>query len=47
MRGKQRHRCRACGVNFTATPPRGKPLTPKVTVVLLYVSGLSMKRTAS
>ena len=47
MRGKQRYRYRACDVDFTATPPRGKPLTPKVTVVLLYVSGLSMNRTAS
>ena len=46
MRGKQRYRCRACGLNFTATPPRGKPLALKVTAVLLYVSGLSMNRTA-
>ncbi len=46
MRGKQRHRCKACGLNFTATPPRGKPLALKVTAVLLYLSGLSMNRTA-
>ena len=46
MRGKQRYRCKACGLNFTATPPRGKPLALKVTAVLLYVSGLSMNRTA-
>jgi transposase len=46
MRGKQRYRCRACGLNFTDTPPRGKPLALKVTAVLLYVSGLSMNRTA-
>jgi transposase len=46
MRGKQRYRCRACGLNCTATPPRGKPLALKVTAVLLYVSGLSMNRTA-
>ena len=26
MRGKQRYRCRACGLNFTDTPPRGMPL---------------------
>jgi len=45
MRGKQRYRCRACGLNFTDTPPRGKPLALKVTAVLLYVSGLSMNRT--
>src|SRR5215213_11993684 len=38
MRGKQRYRCKACGLNFTDTPPRGMPLAMKVTAVLLYVS---------
>ena len=46
MRGKQRYRCRACGLNYTDTPPRGKPLALKITAVLLYASGLSMNRTA-
>ena len=46
MRGKQRYRCRSCGLNFTDTPPRGKPFALKVTAVLLYVSGLAMNRTA-
>ncbi len=46
MRGKQRYRCKACGLNFTATPPRGLPLRVKATAVLLYLSGLSMNRTA-
>jgi transposase len=46
MRGKQRYRCKACGLNFTNTPPRGMPLQLKVTAILLYVSGLSMNRTA-
>src|ERR687885_1745469 len=46
MRGKQRYRCKACGLNFTDTPARGRPLAMKVTAVLLYVSGLSMNRTA-
>ena len=46
MRGKQRYRCKACGLNFTDTPPRGMPFQLKVTAVLLYVSGLSMNRTA-
>src|ERR1051325_6627993 len=45
-RGKQRYRCEACGLNFTGTPPRGMPLRVKVTAVLLYLSGLSMNRTA-
>ena len=46
VRGHQRYRCRACGYNFTATPPRGYPLAQKVTAVLLYLSGVSMRRTA-
>jgi transposase len=46
MRGKQRYRCKGCGLNFTDTPPRGTPLPVKVTAVLLHVSGLSMNRTA-
>ena len=46
MRGQQRYLCKACGLNFTDTPPRGKPLALKAVAVLLYVSGLSMNRTA-
>ena len=46
MRGQQRSRCKACGLNFTDTPARGRPLAMKVTAVLLYVSGRSMNRTA-
>ncbi len=46
MKGLQRYRCKACGLNLTDTPPRGMPLQIKLTAVLLYVSGLSMNRTA-
>src|SRR4051812_46357996 len=46
MRGKQRYRCKACGLNLTDTPPRGMPLRVKVEALLLYLSGLSMNRTA-
>jgi transposase len=46
VRGKRRYRCRTCGLNFTDTPPRGMPLAMKATAVLLYLSGLSMNRTA-
>src|SRR4029078_5357991 len=46
MRGQQRYLCQGCGLNFTNTPPRGKPLALKAAAVLLYVSGLSMNRTA-
>ena len=45
--GLQRHRCKTCGLNFTDRPARGTPLQVKVTAVLLYLSGLSMNRTAS
>ncbi len=46
MRGQQRYLCKDCGLNVTNTPPRGKPLALKAAAVLLYVSGLSMNRTA-
>src|SRR5437763_13299377 len=46
MKGLQRYRCKACGLSFIDTPPRGMPLRVKVTAVLLYLSGLSMNRTA-
>src|SRR3954464_4433793 len=46
MRGQQHYLCKGCGLNFTNTPARGKPLALKVAAVLLYVSGLSMNRTA-
>ena len=34
---KQRYLCKGCGLTFTDTPPRGKPLALKVAAVLLYV----------
>ena len=46
MHGKQRYRCKVCGLNFTDTSPRDKPLALKVAAVLLHVSGLSMNHTA-
>ncbi len=46
MRGKQRYLCKRCGLAFTDTPARGKPLAMKAAAVLLYISGLSMNRTA-
>ena len=46
MRNKQRYLCKGCGLNFTNTPPRGKPLALKAAAVLLYISGLSMNCTA-
>src|SRR5215218_9718507 len=46
MRGQQRSLCKGCGLTFTHTPARGKPLALKAAAVLLDVSGLSMNRTA-
>jgi transposase-like protein len=46
MRGKQRYLCKTCGLAFTDTPAPGKLLALKAAAVLLYVSGLSMNRTA-
>ena len=46
MRGQQHYLCKTCGLTFTDTPARGKPLALKAAAVLLYVSGLSMNRTA-
>ena len=46
MRGQQRYLCKGCDLNLTDTPPRSKLLAMKVAAVLLYVSGLSMNRTA-
>src|SRR4029450_11259015 len=46
MRGQQRYLCKACGLNFTNTPPRGKPLALKAAAVLPYGLGLSINRPA-
>src|SRR3954447_8953256 len=45
-KGLQRYHCRARRLNLTDAPPRGMPPRAKVTAVLLYLSGLSMNRTA-
>ena len=46
VKGSQRCRRKACGLDFTDTPPRGMPSRIKLATVLLHVSGLSMNRTA-
>jgi transposase len=45
--GKPKKRCQQCGYQFTRTTPRGKPLQTKILAVLLYLSGLSMNRSAT
>ena len=39
-RGKQRYLCKGCGLNFTDTPPRGKPLALKVQGFELGLTGV-------
>jgi transposase-like protein len=39
VRALQRYRCKACGCNFTATKPRGKPAAMKTLALLLYGMG--------
>ena len=39
VRGLQRYRCKACGCNFMATKPRGKPAALKPLALLLYEMG--------
>ena len=34
MRSKQRYLCKACGLNFTDTSARGKPLAMKATAAI-------------
>ncbi|MDR2744408.1 MAG: helix-turn-helix domain-containing protein, partial [Desulfovibrio sp.] len=44
--GRQRHRCKACGFQFTRSTRRGKPAKEKAAAVLLYTLGLSMNSIA-
>jgi transposase len=39
MRNKQRYLCKGCSLNFTDTPPRGKPLALKAAAV-----GINLQR---
>jgi len=44
VRGLQRYHCRACGCNFTCTPPRGRSPAVKALAVLLYSMGRASYR---
>ena len=39
VRNLQRYQCKACGCNFTNTPPRGKPPGMKALALMLYAMG--------
>src|SRR4051794_14571458 len=42
--GKPKKQCKRCGYQFIRTTPRGKPMRTKISAVLWYRSGISMKR---
>jgi len=44
--GKQRHRCKDCGFQFTRTEPRGRPASEKAMAITLYTMGLSLNAIA-
>ena len=44
--GKQRHRCKSCGYQFTRTDSRGRPASEKAMAVTLYTMGLSLNAIA-
>ena len=44
--GRQRWRCKGCGLQFTRTTPRGKPVAVKRHAIELYCLGLSMNAVA-
>ena len=39
VRGHQRYLCKSCGMNFTNTPPRGKPAAMKDMALAMYTIG--------
>lgn len=44
--GWQRHKCKACGYQFTKTSPAGKPVHIKLICHELFMAGLSMREIA-
>ena len=46
VKGEQRFRCKACGRQFVPTRQHGKSETQKLTAILLYINGLSLRTIA-
>ena len=44
--GRQRHRCKDCGFQFTRITPRGRPAIEKAMTITLYTMGLSLNAIA-
>lgn len=43
VQGEQRYKCKDCGRQFVPTRHHGKSETEKLTAVLLYINGLSLR----
>lgn len=43
VKGEQRYKCKDCGRQFVPTRHHGKSETEKLTAVLLYINGLSLR----
>ena len=46
VKGAQRYRCKGCGRQFVPTRHHGKTQTEKLTAILLYINGLSLRTIA-
>jgi transposase len=46
VKGEQRYRCKECGRQFVPTRHHGKSETQKLTAILLYINGLSLRTIA-
>jgi transposase-like protein len=46
VKGEQRYRCKGCSRQFVPTRHHGKSETKKLTAILLYINGLSLRTIA-
>jgi len=46
VKSEQRYRCKGCGRQFVPTRQHGKSETEKLTAILLYINGLSLRTIA-
>ena len=44
--GRQRHKCKTCGFQFTQEQAKGKSLETKCLAIILYLNGLSFRAIA-
>ncbi|MDR0471478.1 MAG: hypothetical protein LBH79_07150 [Nitrososphaerota archaeon] len=46
VKGEQRYRCKECSRQFVPTRQHGKTQTQKLTAILIYINGLSLRTIA-